>query len=207
MRILPVCALLGALFTTAFPLFAVPVESVTPAPTPASVLDSKNIPLTQGLKDGMNKGPTYINSDSLFLNSKERFFEYQGNVQVTHNDMILTSDKLEGYYDDKNQIKTMIAKSNVTITKGEKIKARSQRATYEKSNETLILNENPQLEQNGSLLSADLIRIFLNEDRSVAEGTVRVTLVQPPKEEGKEKEKAVEVAAAEATPAVAAAVP
>jgi len=39
------------------------------------------------------------------------------------------------------------------------------------------LTENPQLQQKESILRADKIKIFLNENRSQAEGDVRVTFV------------------------------
>jgi len=143
---------------------------------------------SHGMLDAdFNKEPTFIKSTSLLLKSGERVFEYTGSVEVIQGDMTLTCDALEGFYDEHNQIDQLIAKSNVVITKGENIRATSERAHYERATETITLTESPELQQTDSVLTADLIRIYLQEDRSVAEGQVRVKLVN--KEDGKEKKK------------------
>ncbi len=129
--------------------------------------------------DSMGKEPTYIKSDSLSLRAKDRVFVYTGNVEVVQGDMTLTADTIEGTYNDQNKIDTLTAKSNVTIIKGDGIKAHSETARYDAKNATMILTDNPELSQNGSLLTADVITIFLNENRSTAEGQVRVKLLKP----------------------------
>lgn len=134
----------------------------------------------------LDDAPTFINSDSLTLKSADRVFEYSGKVEVKHGDLTLNSETLQGQYDDKNQITNMVARNNVVITKGEKIKATSQKAVYEKSTDTLTLTENPQVEQEGSMLTADVIKILLKEDRSIAEGSVRVKLLN--KDQNKKEE-------------------
>jgi lipopolysaccharide transport protein LptA len=124
-----------------------------------------------------NKAPTEISANSLTLRSKERKFEYNGSVVVKQGEMTLAADLLEGSYDEQNQIQQLIARNNVKITKGEKIKANSNRAVYKKASETIELTENPQIEQQGSVLTADKVTIFLKEDRSNAEGRVHVKLL------------------------------
>lgn len=104
--------------------------------------------------------------------------------------MRLTCDELVAYYSEKNEIQKIVAEKNVFIEKGKEVQARSEKAVYEQATETVTLTENPEMVQNGSVLSADLIRIFLNEDRSVAEGAVRVKLLQTEKKVGKDKQAA-----------------
>ena len=137
--------------------------------------------------------PTTITADSLKLDQKTRDFLYEGNVIVKQGNMILTSDQLDGSYDQNNEIKELIAISNVHITKGPKIKAKGERAVYDKNNETMTLTENPEVDQDGSIVAADKIIIYLLEDRSVAQGEVRVQLTKndetAPKKEGKAKKK------------------
>lgn len=123
------------------------------------------------------KEPTYITSSTLTLFAKDRHFEYSGKVEVKQADMTLTSDFLDGYYDQNNQIQKLVARSNVLITKGDKIKASSQRATYARGDQTLILTENPVLQQGDNLLSADKITVFLKDNRSQAAGNVRAKVV------------------------------
>jgi lipopolysaccharide export system protein LptA len=124
-----------------------------------------------------SKLPTNITADTLTLNAKNRIFVYQGNVTVLQGDMKLLSKTLEGTYNEKNQIQKLVAKGDVDITKQD-IHATSQLAFYDAAAATITLTENPQLQQGESMLIADKIKVFLNENRSQAEGSVRVTLVQ-----------------------------
>lgn len=132
---------------------------------------------TMGLGPDFEALPTFITSDSLLLKSDQRIFTYTGNVVVKHGDMTLTSDTLEGTYDDQNHLRQLIANSNVVITKGPDIRATSQYALYDKATETVTLTKNPALEQKGSTLEADKVLVFLKENRSTAEGSVRVKLL------------------------------
>ncbi len=137
--------------------------------------------------DDFGKLPTYIKADSLTFKNKERNFVYSGNVEVTHGDMILTSNLLEGNYDESNQIKDLTARQNVTIIKGEDMRASGEQAIYDKTTDTMVLSDNPELQQNGSVLTADRIRIYMKENRSVAEGQVRVKLIKGEDSEDKDK--------------------
>lgn len=123
------------------------------------------------------KLPTHITSDTLTLNAKTRIFVYKGNVVVTQGDMTLTSKEVEGNYNEQNQIQKIIAKGDVVITKQD-IKATSQRATYDAIASVITLTDNPQLQQGESVLIADRVKILVNENRSLAEGNVRVTFVK-----------------------------
>lgn len=124
------------------------------------------------------KLPTNITSDTLVLHSEDRVFIYKGNVVVSQGDMQLVSKVLEGTYNEQNQIEKMVAKGEVVITKQE-IKATCQKALYNAVEGTVTLTENPQLQQKDSVLTADRIKVFLAENRSEAEGNVRVTLIKP----------------------------
>lgn len=146
----------------------------------ASSLSSLN---TKGLlgdsadtKD-FGKLPTNITSDTLTLNAKTRIFTYKGNVTVTQGDMTLLSKVVEGSYSEKNEIQKIVARGDVIITKAE-IKATSQLATYDAVAGIITLTENPQLQQGESVLIADRIKVYVRENRSQAEGNVRVTFVK-----------------------------
>ena len=126
--------------------------------------------------EDFSKLPTFISSDTLSLNSKDRTFVYSGNVTVTQGDMTLTAQEMEGNYTEENRIQVITAKNQVTIVKGPGIRATGERAVYTADKGLLVLSENPAVDQQGSTLTADVIKIFLNENRSVAEGQVRVKL-------------------------------
>jgi len=147
------------------------------APSPAATA-SKNILDSKLFSGKVDNGPTLVTSNSLTLNSEERTFEYQGDVKVVHGDMTLTADTIHGTYSDKNEIQTITAQSNVHIDKTGGLKAQSEKAVYDAEKGTVEMTENPSIEQEGSILSADLITIFLNENRSVASGQVRVKLIK-----------------------------
>jgi len=108
---------------------------------------------------------------------------YKGNVEVTQGDMKLTSKALEGSYTEQNQIQKMVARGDVMITKQD-MRATAQLATYDAVSSIVTLTENPELQQKESVLRADRIKIFLNENRSQAEGDVRVTFVNQKNGEG-----------------------
>lgn len=170
-----------ALLSSPLPESLVAEEAATKQSQEKSKEDSAKdkAPEQNALMDlDFNDQPTYIRSKSLSLKSKERVFEYQNDVQVKQGDMTITCKFLTGTYDEQNQIKELIARDNVFITKGEDIRARSEKAIYDAATETVTLTENPELQQKDSVLTADLIRIFLKEDRSTAEGQVRVKLVE-----------------------------
>ncbi len=144
---------------------------------PSSAASSSSLLDEQAFDDSFSKLPTNISAESLTLNSKQRTFVYKGNVTVEQGDMKLTSKTLEGSYGEDNQIQRLIAKGNVRITKQE-IEATGQQALYDAASATMVLSDNPQLKQGESLLTADRIKVFLKENRSQAEGAVRVTLVK-----------------------------
>ncbi len=143
------------------------------APEPAKKSSS---PL-DAIKGENSNEPTFIDSDSLTLNSNDRVFTYLGNVKVTKGDMILTADRMEGSYTENNKINSLVAKKNVVIIKGPSIRATSEKATYDAAKEVVTLVENPEITQEGNTLSADVVKIFLAENRSVAEGQVRMKML------------------------------
>jgi lipopolysaccharide transport protein LptA len=123
------------------------------------------------------KLPTVITSKSLEVNAEKRIFMYRTNVVAKQGDMMLTCDELEGYYSENNQIEKIIAKKRVTVVKGPAMKASAQRAVYDTATGIITMTENPKLEQNGSILEADVVKVFVKENRSTAEGDVSVTVV------------------------------
>jgi|GEM_PF-3868742 len=124
------------------------------------------------------KLPTYVKADTLTLKTEERVFNYTGNVEVKQGDMTLTSNSLEGKYNEHNQIQSLRAQGNVVITKGENIRATSELAVYDATKDIITLTESPELQHDDTILTADAVKIFLKENRSTAEGTVRVKMVK-----------------------------
>ena len=126
------------------------------------------------------KAPTYISAERLTVDNNKRTFSYEGGVEVIQDDMILVSDSLSGNYSEKREIQRMVALGNVMVTKGETIRASGNRADYDATRGTLVLSESPELQQNGSILSADRVTIYIQQNRSEAEGNVRVKMAERP---------------------------
>jgi lipopolysaccharide transport protein LptA len=122
--------------------------------------------------------PTVITSKTMSLNSSKKTFIYEGDVSLVKDDLKMNSKKLLGKYNESQGIDELTALEKVVITKGTQIKARSNKAVYDKKTETMILTEHPEVTQEESILTADVVRIFLKENRSLAEGNVRVKLIQ-----------------------------
>ncbi|MCC6953519.1 MAG: hypothetical protein IT290_05330 [Deltaproteobacteria bacterium] len=122
--------------------------------------------------------PVFIRSDSMNLDAKSRVFTYYDNVEVLRGDLTITSDKVIGRYDDANQIEHILCEDNVVITRGDTLKASSNRANYDVKKGVIVLTEAPELNDRGNVLNADKVTIYVNEDRSEAEGQVRVKVLK-----------------------------
>jgi lipopolysaccharide export system protein LptA len=89
--------------------------------------------------------------------------------------MKMTSDKMTVYFTDKNEIKTIVAVGNVVITQDTK-KAMSERASYNATQEVLILTGAPAVISSGASTSqGKKITYWIKENRTVIEGaTVKI---------------------------------
>ena len=153
--------------------------------TTASTTSNKPVmadPSLSGL--GNSKEPTFIESKNLTLDSEKRVFTYTGGVSVKQGEMTLKADSLQGTYTEANEIQKLEAHGNVDITKGLDMHATSEKAVYDTKNEIMTLTDNPEITQKGSTLSADIVKIFVKENKSVAEGSVRMKVIQT---EGEDK--------------------
>lgn len=127
---------------------------------------------------GNSSEPTFIQSKSLTIDSEKRVFTYSGDVEVKQGDLTLKSKTLEGTYNQNNQIEQLTAISDVDIVKGPDLHATSNKAVYNAKNAVITLTENPEITQKGSTLTADIVKIFTKENKSLAEGSVRMKVLQ-----------------------------
>jgi lipopolysaccharide transport protein LptA len=99
-------------------------------------------------------------------------------VEILRADVKITADAVIGRYDANNRLQTIVCEDNVVVTRGEDLRASSDRAVYHVPTATIVLTEGPELARGGNVLSADKITVFVNEDKSEAEGNVRVKVIQ-----------------------------
>lgn len=130
------------------------------------------------------KDPVFIQSDTLGLNSKERIFTYKGNVKIKRGDVDITTDIMVGKYAENQELETIVCQGNVVVTRPPETRATSNRAYYNIKSGKIELTENPELAKGSNVLVADKIIMYVDEDKSEAEGNVRVKVV---KAEGEDK--------------------
>jgi lipopolysaccharide transport protein LptA len=138
-------------------------------------IDAMSEAFTTGSSFGKDD-PVFISADSLKLEMNSRIFTYEGNVEVVSGELVLYSSRLTGSYSEQNQIEEMIATGSVTIQNGPNTFATAEQAIFNQENQTVLLSKDPSITQEGNILSADTITLFLQEDRSEASGQVRVKM-------------------------------
>lgn len=125
-----------------------------------------------------SKDPVFIQSDSLSLNSKERIFTYKGNVKVKRGEVEITTDIMVGRYAENQELETIVCQGNVVVTRPPETRATSNRAFYNLKSGKIELTENPELARGSNVLVADKIIMYVDEDKSEAEGNVRVKVIK-----------------------------
>ncbi len=128
--------------------------------------------------------PIYVSSDTLSLDAKKRIFTYKGNVEAFQADLFITAEEMIGTYDENNRLKEVVCHSDVVVTRGDRLRAIANKAVYDVANQNIVLSEGPEVIERSNALSADRITLYIDEDRSEAEGRVRVKLIR--EQEGNE---------------------
>ena len=91
-----------------------------------------------------NSTPLEIVSDRMRSENGGQKIIFSGNVAVTQDDMVITSDIIEVYStSDKKHTNEIVAIGNVEISRGNK-KAKGDRAVYLKHLQKIILTGNPK---------------------------------------------------------------
>ncbi len=128
-----------------------------------------------------------ITSDEMEALDQQGSVVFKGNVVTKRGDVTIYSDRLEVYYetskksgakkgpqDDQGvrkgrRLKKIVAKGHVKVIQ-DKRRAVANMALYDKKREVLILKGDAQVWEGNNSIKGDVIRFYLNEDRSVVEG-------------------------------------
>jgi lipopolysaccharide transport protein LptA len=168
-------------------LMGTPALAVPKAPAPKATANVTVKPeakkpegLASALKGppGQENVPMFIRSDNFQLDSKNRLFIYKDNVEIVKGDLTITADLMTGKYDLNNVIQEITCENNVVITRGERLRATSNHAFYDLKSDRITLTEGPELNDRGNDLTADKVIILVKEDRSEAQGHVRVKVLK-----------------------------
>jgi len=109
-----------------------------------------------------------ISADKMEVYEDDGLAVFKGKVYAETKDMKLWADTLYIYYvkgEAKRDIQRAVALGSVKIEKGP-WRAVAGKATYFKTQEKVILEENPKVWHEKNLVEGDLVIIYFNEDRS-----------------------------------------
>ena len=90
----------------------------------------------------------------------------------------MTCDTMDGNYTEKNELDVVTGRKNVVIIRGDTLRATGDKAVYDAKTAIITLTGNPEVTEGESQLLADIVKIYVNEDKSEAEGNVKMKLVQ-----------------------------
>ena len=126
------------------------------------------------------KAPIDITSDSLVATSEKIVFI--GNVHAVYGEMTVDADKIELTYDPesekedkKDNIKSMVAKGNVRLVEKQR-KAWADKMVYKGKTGMITLTGNPKIKQGDNIIAGDLIKMFVNDERVLIEGSVKAVI-------------------------------
>jgi lipopolysaccharide export system protein LptA len=126
--------------------------------------------------------PLHIASDRMEAKQKEKTILFEGHVQVRQDDLTITGNLMRVYAaeakkgakpDDPtmmDQIDRIEVEGNVKITQKEKM-ATAEKAVYYHQTRKIVLMGNPSVAQGQDKVAGRLITLYLNEERSVVEGS------------------------------------
>jgi lipopolysaccharide export system protein LptA len=122
-----------------------------------------------------------IKSDSLEIDNQKRLVTFTGHVDARTDDLIITCEKLFLHYTGSVQpdsaqkggvqMDKIIAKGMVKITRPDGGLATAEEAVYLQKDGKVILTGKPQVKQGDDFVEGSIITLFLNEDRSIVEGS------------------------------------
>ncbi len=133
-----------------------------------------------------------ITADSMEALDQKGTVVFTGNVVTKRGDLTIYSDRLEVYYQQKpadkgkakrdgsegtedkgtasgKSLKKIVAKGHVKLVQGKR-RAVAQKAVYFKKSEVIVLTGNAQVWDGPNTIKGDLIRFYINENRSVVKG-------------------------------------
>ena len=121
------------------------------------------------------QGQTVITADTLVFDYKRSIAVFEGSVRVVDPQVTLTCEKLYVYFDDNNQITSVVARENVYVVQDDR-RARAERAVYRASDGSIVLTENARLYRGVEELRGDEIQIFTHSERVIAKPARLVVL-------------------------------
>ncbi len=124
--------------------------------------------LLNGLINPLSAKEIDVTADRMEVYEEEGLAVFTGKVYAKEGDLTLWANKLYIYYEKSlkgREMKKAIAIGQVKIEKG-KWKSTSGKATYFKTEERLVLEDQPKVWYENHLVEGDQIVVYFKEDRS-----------------------------------------
>ncbi len=122
----------------------------------------------------------HISSDHMEASEKAGTVVFTGHVVAKKGDLTIHADRLEVFYEKKKAttgdkkrkkvLQRIVATGHVKVVQAGRV-GTGAKAVYDKRHEKIILLGSAQVTQGPNRVSGDRITLFLNEDRSVVEGS------------------------------------
>jgi lipopolysaccharide export system protein LptA len=115
--------------------------------------------------------PISVSADAMEFDYRSHVLTYKGNVVVTQGDMKLESKSLTVALEDSadNRIKEVVADGEVRLSKGTRW-ATGGHAVFDQGDHTVVLSDKAELHDGQNEVSGDVVKVYLDEQRSVIEG-------------------------------------
>jgi len=140
------------------------LAALLPAATAAA--QSKTAPPTGG-----GGQPVTVDSDKMERFGKESLVIFTGNVVARHNNNVQYADRLEVYFDEKeDKILRTVSTGNVRIITRDCRTGTARRAEYYDLDQRVVLKGNARIWQDENVVSGETITIFISQDRMIVEG-------------------------------------
>lgn len=147
--------------------------------------DDKGFTLPGARKDE----PIHIDAAILEYDSRENVAVFRGDVVTTQGDVVVHSALLRVIMTDSGaddgspgRAESVVAEGNVRILQGARV-ATGQRAEFSDADRTVVLSGDAVLHEGSNEVRGERVIVYLDEERSVVEGThTRVKAILVPKD-------------------------
>lgn len=125
--------------------------------------------------------PLQVDAKSMTYLSKDNLIIFEGEVVAHQGEMTLHGDRVEVRVEEKTQeIRRVHATGNVRILKEDMV-ATGDVADYEALTGIAVLTGHPKVWKGKDVVVGDKITVYLADNRSVVEGTVKAVIFPPAK--------------------------
>lgn len=145
---------------------------------------------TSGALEEDRQQPIQIESDQAERDEKAGTTIYIGNVELVQGSLKMLADRLEIYTAEDKQLERIVAYGKPAYVEQKPdpdkplVKARGEIIRYMVSEERLQLEKNASIDQDGAVVSSNIIDYFIKDEVVKASGSEkRVRVVIPPRSE------------------------